>query len=215
MIPRVLRMAAFAVFALLVAGCTSGGSEPGGTFTPTATYTPPSYSTTPDPPSSTSSPPSVATTGPNVRPGEKPPTLPAVGRTHTAAGARAVAVFYIQALDWGYATMDSTLAKSLYAKSCKGCARFVMSEFESEQHANQHYVGARSFVTGAQSVVNDHHNGANAVVDVTVSQAKGHLVASNHDVVRKVPAAHGDFRGWLGWRGGRWVIVDWKVKVHR
>jgi hypothetical protein len=215
MISGVWRIAAFAVFALLAAGCTNGGNDPHSTFTPTSTYTPPSYSTTPgSPPAATS--PSVATTGPNVRPGEKPPVLPAVGKKNTPAGARAFAVFYVQALDWGYATMDSTLAKSLYAKSCNGCERFMRVIFDSQRAKGRHYEGSRLTATGAQSMPNDHHFGAAALVDVMIFQAKGALTDARGHLVEKEPVVrHATFRGWLGWRARHWAIVDWKLEVRR
>jgi hypothetical protein len=213
MISIVRRIAVFAVFALLAAGCTSADGQDS-SFTPTSTYTPPSYSV---PPTTTApSSPLPATTGPNVRPGEKPPTLPDVGNTNTPAGARAFAVFYVEALDWGYATMDSTLARSLFAKSCTGCARFVANFFDHERNLGRHYVGSRAQPTRAESVHNNRHDGATQSVDVTLTQQKGKLVdAAGRVVVREPAVARAVFRGWLAWRDGRWQIVDWKRVVFK
>lgn len=208
MISSVWRIAAYAVFALLAAGCTSSG-DPGETLHPTSTYTPPAYSTAPASPT-------VATTGPNVRPGEKPPTLPAVGRTNTPAGARAFAAHWMQALDWGYATTDSKLAKTLFTDACHGCARFVRSEFDQQASANRHYRGARLSIRGVVSVANDHHDRASAVADATVSQESGRLVDTDGHLVRRVPPLTNDVsRIWLKWTSHSWAVVDWKGVVHR
>ncbi len=151
-----------------------------------------------------------------MHPGEKPPTLPAVGTTNTAAGARAFAVFYIQALDWGYATMDATLATSLFSDTCRGCARFVKTFFDDEVQLGRHYIGSRTVVTGAESVRSDHHFGSSQVVDTTVTQEKGTLVDSAGKVIEREPAVReAVFRSWLVWSHAHWAIVDWKRVVFK
>jgi ABC-type sulfate transport system substrate-binding protein len=112
--------------------------------------------------------------------------------------------------------MDSTLARSLFAKSCKGCERFVTNFFDDEKRLHRHYVGSRVGVTGADNVRNDHRQRANQVVDVTATQRKGVLVNASGSAVAHEPAVpHIAFRGWLIWRGQSWAIVDWKRVIFK
>ncbi|HZC71511.1 MAG TPA: DUF6318 family protein, partial [Jatrophihabitans sp.] len=205
------RFAAFATFVLLVAGCTSGsGDASDDTFTPTSTYTPPTYSI-----SSSPTAPSVATTGPNVRPGEKPPTLPAAGRTNTPAGAAVFASFYIRALDWGYATMDSTLAKSLFAPSCRGCARFA-SIIDSAREEGDHFTGGRISISRYELADNDRRMRAARAVDVTYAQQAVEQVAADGSVDARAPAlTHLVRRVWLRWNSPGWTVVETLKVVHR
>jgi hypothetical protein len=155
----------------------------------------------------------VATTGPNVRPGEKPPLLPAEGLENFPAGADVFARYWIEALDWGYATTDSTLAKSLYVSSCTNCSRFVSGEFDSVASKGEHYQGGRLSISASEAQKNDHHLGATSVTDVTVSQAKLAVVSSSGDIVEKTAATPSiRYRVWLRWSGD-WHVVDWKQVV--
>ncbi|MEP7020997.1 MAG: hypothetical protein ABI808_10120, partial [Pseudonocardiales bacterium] len=69
---RLVAVGLLCVLLAVAVGCDGSSAEPKHTFTPTATFSDPRGSGSPAP-----STPSVATTGPNLRPGEKPPTLPA------------------------------------------------------------------------------------------------------------------------------------------
>lgn len=128
--------------------------------------------------------PSIATTGPNVRPGEKPPVLPALAKTNTRAGAITFAVYWVQALDWGCATTDSTLARSLYSPVCTDCARF-MKNFDDTRRAGEHFVGGRLRLISSTIAANDGRHDAQDAVDVTASAGalrtldnKGGMVSS-------------------------------------
>lgn len=190
--------------ALAVAACTSSsGDDP--TFSPTSTYTPPSHSVSPDP--STTAP---VTTGANVRPGEKPPTLPPAARANTDAGAIAFAQYWERTIDWGYATADSTLARSAYAPSCAGCERF-MKQFDGARSKGVHFRGGRMQLIGSALQPNDHHLGSTAVVDVTLSAQALEAIDRTGKVVESDPAvSRMTDRVWARWANGRWTVVDWK-----
>ncbi|MDT4908366.1 MAG: hypothetical protein QOI69_1607, partial [Pseudonocardiales bacterium] len=145
-------------------GC-GGSSKPKQKFTPTSTFSDPRGTGSPAP-----STPSVATTGPNVRPGEKPPTPPPGIRVNRPVGSLGFATYWMEALDWGYATTDSTLARSLYASSCTGCTRFLHNAIDVIRQRNQHFRGGRISVTATDLVPTDGHSGATAIVDVTIQQ---------------------------------------------
>jgi Family of unknown function (DUF6318) len=190
-----------------VAGCTTASpDDPPPTIT--STYQPHSHPATP------TTPPPIST-GANVRPGEKPPTLSPVGKTNTAAGALAFADYWMRTLDWGYATTDSTLAKSAFVDSCSNCAVLV-KQFDDARAKGRHFRGGRSRVSSSSLQTNDHHNDATAVDDVTISTQPVRVLDSAGRVVDSAPA-NGTltFRTWLKWRAIGWRVVDWKEVVAK
>jgi hypothetical protein len=148
---------------LSAAACTGGSSDGHGSPPPSSTApltTPGPSSPSPPSPTPTSTAPTVPTTGPNVSPGEKPPTLAAIGKTNTPQGATQFARYWFAALDWGYATTSSTLARELYAASCTGCAGFATNIIDSVGTQRRHYRGGRITVSGTEVVPTDRHAGA-------------------------------------------------------
>jgi hypothetical protein len=71
------------------------------------------------------SPTTPATSGPNVRPGERPPTMPAAAKQHTQEGALAFAGYFIRALDWSIATTDPTSLDAVSAPECQACRAYI------------------------------------------------------------------------------------------
>jgi hypothetical protein len=192
-----------------LAGCTSDQAAPGDTSTPTpgTTYSPPHYSTAP-----ASTPP--ITTGPNVRPGEKPPTFPKSLETNVPSAADTFAVYWMQTLDWGYATTDSTLAKHAFLPVCTDCERFVKGNFDDAQARGEHFRGGRVSFISSTIQRNDHRSGSTAVSDVTVSVTaletldnKGHVI----DRAAAIPSI--TYRIWVRWTGSRWFVVAWKEAI--
>ena len=91
---RIGLAALLVVATLLAAACNGGAAESSPTSSATSM---PVSSPTAKPSSSPAGP---ATTGPNVRPGERPPIMPAAAKQHTQEGALAFAGYFIKALDW-------------------------------------------------------------------------------------------------------------------
>jgi hypothetical protein len=182
-------------------GCT-GSSQPAPTFTPTFTFSDPRGTGSPAPSTT------VATTGPNVRPGEKPPVLPPVARTNTALGATEFAKFWMEALDWGYATTDSTLARAYFAPSCTDCTLF-MRNFDGPRAVGQHFRGGRIHVLDVLIAPNDRRNGATGAIDVALSADALETVDSQSNVIDRARQVRRIvFRLWLRWTGGRWTVVQ-------
>jgi hypothetical protein len=159
--------------------------------------------------------PTVATTGPNVRPGEKPPVLSALGRENSRAGSILFATYWMQTIDWAYATTDSHLARSVYAGTCSGCARFLRITIDDVRSRGRHFEGGRIGVTGTTIQPNDRRSGSTSVVDVTVSQAALRVVDAAGVVRERTPPSNEVvFRTWLRWSHGVWTVVDWKHAVQ-
>jgi hypothetical protein len=116
--------------AMLAAACTGGGTKTSYSTNPivsaaSTTLAPPVLPTSPPssrPPTARTGP---LTTGPNVRPGEKPPVLDALGNQRTTAGALVFAGYFIRALDWSIATTDPYLLEKLSLPSCRTCQGYI------------------------------------------------------------------------------------------
>lgn len=210
---RYRRLAPIALIALFGAACS--GSDPSApSATPPPSHSPRttvavhSTSTAPTTQSSASSP-SVATTGPNVRPGEKPPKLPAIAKKHSSVGAEEFARYWFHALDWAYATTDSTLARTLFSPSCAGCRRFVEEILDAPRTHHEHFIGGRISVESTRLVGAD--RSSKRIVDVVVDQTRLKVVNSAGRVVQVTPpTSHALFRTWLSWRSGSWEVSEWK-----
>jgi len=203
-----------AALAVIVTGCTSSSDDADPTFTPpTSTYKPPTstHSTSAAP---TATPP--ISTGPNVRPGEKPPTFPASLNRNLPAGADAFARYWMQTLDWGYATTDSSLAKAAFAASCTDCARFVKGNFDDTRAEGWHFRGGRVGFLESTLQQPDHHANATSLDDVTVTVGALETLDRAGHVQSRAPAIpHITYRIWLRWTGARWTVVDWKEAVSK
>ncbi|WP_375479640.1 DUF6318 family protein [uncultured Jatrophihabitans sp.] len=198
---------ASALVALLVAGCTGGS----GSSAPSSATSESSASSSFLPASTTvpvSTSPAVPTTGPNVRPGEKPPLLPGVGKRDSAAGAITFAQFWVETLDWGYATTSSTLSRAWFAPSCTDCA-LLMRNFDEPRAAGDHFVGGRLSLRSAQLAPTGGQFNASRAVDVSFTAAKARLVNASGETVSSSPATREvTFRLWLARSGSRWLVVQ-------
>ncbi len=69
----------------------------------------------------------VPRTGHNVKPGEQPPAYPVAALAKTQAGANAFAKFFMQTLDWAYATTNPSYMRHYYGPTCGLCASLSLS----------------------------------------------------------------------------------------
>jgi hypothetical protein len=176
---------------------TSGPIRSGGSASPTASR--PRVSGT----SATTSP----SRPPNVRPGEKAPVLPALARQHTQAGAVAFARYWVETLDWAYASMDTSLARRGFAASCSECRQLV-GAIDRSRRLDRYVRGGRSIVHSSTAVEPDSKDNAEYVVDVTFAVEKGQVVSSDGSIVGSEPAnPHFVFRLWIRWYASGWLIV--------
>jgi hypothetical protein len=204
---RIRLLGVVACVLLAVAGCTSGSS--GRRDSPGLTSPRPSQ---PSRPSSAA--PSVPSTGPHVRPGERPPVLAALGKTNSVQGAVQFARYWFEALDWGYATTSSVLARELYLPSCTDCVRF-MKNFDDPREDGLYYRGGRLAIVKTATVSEDEHYEADQVVDVTIRVAAMATLDSAGSVLVKTPAiAHKEYRVWLDWSASGWHVAQTKAVVH-
>jgi hypothetical protein len=87
---------------------------------------------------------SPASTYPNALPGEKPPVRPA--DVLSDAGAEAFARYFMQAVDWAYASMDSVLMRGAYDPiTCSYCNQ-AADRTDADKAAGKRYEGGRSHI---------------------------------------------------------------------
>jgi hypothetical protein len=204
---RYRMLAPIALIVVLVAACTGGsrGGDPRRTPTVTAPVTSPSTSQpTSTSPTRSAPPTTVPTTGPNVRPGEKPPTLPPIGRQHSRFGATEFASYWIEALDWGYATTSANGLQRLFLGQCQVCKNFV-DNFRSVAAHRRHFEGGRISIENAVLLHPGPIQNIEAV-DLTVSADRLRIVSNAGTTVQRSAAEHLKLRVWV-----RWTKNDWKV----
>jgi hypothetical protein len=200
--------------AVLLAGCTNNTPGHGGatgardpvSVAPTVSSSPQTSAST-SPPVSTAVPADVPTTGPNLlRKGERPPVLPAVATEHTPAGAVAFAKFFIQTIDWGFATTSGAYMRHYYAKSCVECVSHA-DGLDNTRKASEHYVGGRFTITGVMAAQSAQP--ANASVVVTFDLTSAVVLDASGTYVNGDRAYSGLRRQlWLNWMDGAWQVTN-------
>jgi hypothetical protein len=195
-------LAIVAVVAILASGCTSGESSPR-----------PSSSASPSGPSTALTSPSPSrtgplTTGPNVRPGEKPPTLPAAAKQHTPAGALAFAEYYFQAFDWGYATSDPFLVQEISGPKCTACQRYV-NGLETLTQSAGYVRGGRVSLESAKLVTGSFRVKSDYVVELVNREQAVVLVKPGVTPTTAQAAVRDDTSlVFASWVAGRWQVDE-------
>lgn len=134
--------------ALLTTGATLGLSACTGNPTPintsSAALTPSTTSTPTTSPTPTNPyPADVPLTGHNLKTrDEKPPLYPTAATRDDRRGADAFAVFYMQTLDWGYATTNPSYMRHYSGPSCGLCAGIATGIRKTAQDGH-YYLGGR------------------------------------------------------------------------
>ncbi len=134
--------------------------------------------------------------------------MPTAATKHTADGARAFAKFFIQTIDWGYATTSSTYMRRYYQPSCTQC-RVTRLALDNAQRDKQHYLGGRLTIVQVGQLVRGGPQRTDLSVRIVLNISAGELVdrnsrASHPDV------AHNGFRELVSmkWLGKGWTIVQ-------
>jgi hypothetical protein len=123
--------------------------------------------------------------------------------------------YWFAALDWGYATTDSTLAKTLFLPQCKDCTRF-MRNFDGPKAHHEHFSGGRSTITSNALIEGDTTHPGATVVDVTINVSALKTLDSKDHVISKAPPVHSFVsRLWLRWSDQKWAVLDSKQVVDK
>jgi hypothetical protein len=148
------------------------------------------------------------TTGPNVRPGEKPPRLGAVGTEHNAVGATVAGAYYFRALDWTIATNDDFLIRRLGLPSCGACNR-VHQGLLALRAKDEEEIGGRINIESAVVSSNQYKIDYEYAVRVTYHEGAVRLRDSDGTVRTTQPdARHQVDIVFLAWRSGMWRVLE-------
>ena len=133
--------------------------------------------------------------------------MPALATQHTPAGAVAFAKFFIQTIDWGFATTNSAYMRHFYASSCAECVSHA-DGIDRTKNAGDHYLGGRFTINSARlasSVVKD----AALTVAVTFNLSSTEVVDAKNKFVNGGPAVRGEQRRLgMAWSDDDWIVVD-------
>lgn len=190
-------VAAMVGVAVLVAACGGGGAS-------TSAATSGNGSSAPASPTPTG----PATAGPNVRAGERPPAPTALAATHTAAGARSFATYYVRALDWGIATTDPYLVARLSAPGCRVCQGYVQS-LTAMRDKGDSLRGARMQVVSAKVMTGQLPVKADYGVELVVSEQAGVTVPAGSEAPGVTTHLGQDYtRVYVSWAADGWQVED-------
>jgi predicted DCC family thiol-disulfide oxidoreductase YuxK len=131
--------------------------------------------------------------------------MPAAAKLHTTAGALAFAKFFIQTIDWGYATTSSTYMRHYFQPSCELCASIARSLDITAQRGH-YFIGDRfiRLTTRSLNPVKASDAAARVQFDVTAYE-----VADAHDNAitgHQAIANYGE-EVQLAWRTTQWAVI--------
>lgn len=203
-----IRFLAIGLIAGLLAACTGGDDDPKPSPSRTQPRSAATSSATPTSASPSPSRTGPLTTGPNVRPGEKPPVLPAIASQHTQLGAIAFGGYYFKALDWSIATNDATAVVAISAAGCKACAR-VREAVDTLHRRHQIQKGGRIKVRTFGDVHQKFEVKADYVIRVVYDEDAVQLSGPGQDPRTTVPAARNAASYvFVSWVGGAWKVTE-------
>jgi hypothetical protein len=188
-----------AVVTLVAAACGGSAAEPPSTSSLASV---PVSSATAAPAVSPTSP---ATSGPNVRPGERPPAMPAAAKQHTQEGALAFAGYFIRALDWSIATTDPKLLIPVSDPACVACGSYVEEIRDLRIHGS--YIrGGRMSLSAAEINQSVSKAGVEYIITIsTVQQPDSIIGKSQSPLSQETSTERLKSNLLLVWRRGSWV----------
>jgi hypothetical protein len=209
---RVRIAALLAVVSLALGGCGSG-TTPRPRTTPASSVgtTPPSVPTPAGSPKPDGSgvPADVPTTGPNLLSAdEKPPIMPPAAREHTTDDAVAFARFFIQTIDWGFATTSGAYMRHYFQPSCIECTSHA-DGLDNTRSAKHHYLGGRFTTTEVVRVPAAGASEAEESSVVTFDLTSVEVVDADGKFQNADAARPGTRRQiWMAWHDDRWTVTD-------
>jgi hypothetical protein len=181
-------LAAAAVLALALVGCSDDGQSP----TSTTSSPPPTGQTT-----------TRAST--TADPGDEPPVLPDAAKAQTTAGAKAFVTYFVDTVNYGYLQQDPAPLEEASAKTCLVCRALVKNiSYLKRQGGKQ--VGGEWAVTNIDSLATNGQS--EQVLLSTIKVQPGRSRTSADDRFKPIPASRAFYEIHVAWSGGRWLTTD-------
>jgi hypothetical protein len=136
--------------------------------------------------------------------------MPLAATQHTAAGAKAFAVFFIKTIDWAYATTSTTYMRHYFDNVCIGC-KSIARAIDGARTKNRRFIGDRFKIRSSTFSSRSGPHDAQASVSVRLDVSRGEVVDHTGRFVSKEPALlnYGEevFLRWLR----AWRVVELEV----
>ena len=146
------------------------------------------------------------TSGPNVRPGERPPAMPAAAKQHTQEGALAFAGYYIRALDWSIATTDPQLLIPISDPACVACGSYV-KEIRDVRIQGGYIRGGRIGLSEAEINKSVFKTGIDYIITInTVQEPDSIIRRSQSPLSQETSTERLKSNLLVAWRRGSWVV---------
>jgi Family of unknown function (DUF6318) len=153
------------------------------------------------------SPTTPASSGPNVRRGERPPTMPAAAKEHTQEGALAFAGYFIRALDWSIATTDPSLLVPISSPSCAACNSYI-SRLNSLRRAHGYLQGGRLKLISEKIAIGSFSIRSDYVIVTRTFQEAVLLISPTVKPSHISDATQDESRVYVMWARNGWIAVE-------
>ena len=153
------------------------------------------------------SPTTPASGGPNVRRGERPPTMPAAAKEHTQEGALAFAGYFIRALDWSIATTDPSLLVPISSPSCAACNSYI-SRLNSLRRAHGYLQGGRLKLISEKIAIGSFSIRSDYVIVTRTFQEAVLLISPRVKPSHISDATQDESRVYVMWARNGWIAVE-------
>jgi len=132
--------------------------------------------------------------------------MPAIALQHTDAGAMAFAKFYLQTVDWGYATTNASYMRHYYDTECVRC-KILDDAITGVAKHKWHFIGGRSKITRITPFATNQFS--SDLVFNTVSDIDSGTEVDSNGNIHGGDIAHKEFPEKIGvhWNGASWRAI--------
>jgi hypothetical protein len=138
------------------------------------------------------------------------PSMPPPAQKNDEQGATTFASYWLEMIDYGYRTLDTTPLLGLAAPSCRACSEFV-AQLERDKAAGFHYEGGRIHFRSAQPTGTRPEK---STVTVLFDQDELKVLDRENKTMETVPANRTIFVFDLSWSGGGWRASTIKLGME-
>jgi hypothetical protein len=148
-----------------------------------------------------------AVSGPNVRPGERPPTMPAAAKQHTQEGALAFAGYFYQVFDFSLRTMTTRALRNLSSDTCGSCAGHIKS-IDDLRAERGHVRGGRILLRSIKRVTGTADVKADVILLASVDQEALVEIQANGSSTGSTEPTKATNYLFLSWQGNAWRMIE-------